>query len=199
MSFLKTLWPEKLPTNTLQYTLTYCFCHRIPDGIYERFCVRLQRHLQTGAHTRQDRKNAVYIEQNGVQIFFQRHQHEIEPCMQINLRCFPENLLQLQNLCLALHKDMDYLCSEYSGLYIDSYFLCPHCLSTESNTPTKRPITDIVACCGRSLKLVPCDPMTPGSILIPAALIFLRLFSKPFSSSVLLGKRQIDTSHTIYR
>ena len=30
MNFLKTLWPVKLPPNTLQYTLNYCFCHRIP-------------------------------------------------------------------------------------------------------------------------------------------------------------------------
>ena len=129
MNFLKTLWPVKLPPDTLQYTLTYCFCHRIPGVIYERFCVILQRHLQAGAHTRQDRKNAVYIEQNGVQIIFQRHPYGHEPHMQIHLRCLAEYLLRLQKLCLALHKDMDNLCSEYSGLYIDSYFLCPHCLS----------------------------------------------------------------------
>ena len=186
MNFLKNLWAQKLPPNTLQYTLTYCFCHRIPGVIYERFCVRLQRHLQAGAHTRQDRKDAVYIEQNGVQIFFQRHPSGHEPYMQIHLRCFAEYLLRLQKLCLALHKDMDNLCSEYSGLYIDSYFLCPHCLSTESKTPTERPIADIVARCERSLELVPCDPMTPGSILIPAALIFLRLFGKSFSSSIIV-------------
>ena len=182
MNFLTTLWAQKLPWKTLQYTLTYCFCHRIPGVIYERFCVRLQRHLQAGAHTRQDRKDAVYIEQNGVQIFFQRHPRGHEPYMQIHLRCSLDNLLQLQKMCLALHNDMDNLCSEYSGLYIDSYFPCPHCLLTESNTPTKRPIADIVARCERSLELVPCDPTTPGSIQIPAALIFLRLFGKSFSS-----------------
>ena len=116
--------------------------------------------------------------------------------MQIHLRCLVEYLLQLQKLCLALHKDMDNLCSEYSGLYIDSYFLCPHCLLTESNTPTKRPITDMVSRCQRSLELVPCDPTTSGSIQIPAALIFLRLFGKLFSSSDLLGIWKIDTSST---
>ena len=99
--------------------------------------------------------------------------------MQIHLRCFPENLLQLQNLCLALHKDMDNLCSEYSGLYIDSYYLCPHCFLTKSNTPTKRPTADIILD-HKGLELVPCDPNTFGSIQIPAALIFLRLFGKSF-------------------
>ena len=178
MSFLKNLWSEKLPPFTLQYTLTYCFCHRIPGVIYERFCVRLQRYLPAGAHSRQDRKNAVYIEQNAVQIFVQRQPDECEPCMQIHLRCSIKNILPLQKLCLALHQDMDNLCSEYSGLYIDSYLLCPHCLFTGSVEPTKRPITDIAADCERSLELVPCDPSTPGSIQIPAALIFLRLFGK---------------------
>ena len=143
MSFLNSLWPEKLPPGMLQYTLTYCFCHRIPGVIYGRFCVRLQRHLQTGGHTRQDRRDAVYIEQDKVQILFQRHPDEMEPCMQIHLRCSIKNLLQLQKLCLTLHQDMDNLCNEYSGLYIDFYFLCPHCLITGSVEPTKRPITDI--------------------------------------------------------
>ena len=61
MRFLKDLWPDKLPPGIVQYTLTYCFCHRIPGSIYERFCVRLQRHLQKGCYTRTDRKDAVYI------------------------------------------------------------------------------------------------------------------------------------------
>ena len=143
MDFLKDLWPEKLPSNALQYTLSYCFCHQIPGVIYERFCVRLQRHLQRGAHTRQDRRDAVYIEQDNVQILLWRDPYEVEPYMQIHLRCSIKNLLQLQKLCLALHKDMDNLCSEYSGLYIDSYFLCPHCLLVGSVEPTKRPTTDI--------------------------------------------------------
>ena len=181
MGFLKNLWSEKLAPKTLQYTLTYCFCHRIPGVLYERFCVRLQRHLQAGAHTRQDRKDAVYIEQNSVQVLVRRQPDECEPCMQIHLRCSIENMLPLQKLCLALHHDMDNLCSEYSGLYIDSYLLCPHCLFAGSARPTKRPITDIAADCKGSLELVPCDPSTPGSIQIPAALIFLRLFGKfPF-------------------
>ena len=110
MSFLINLWPEKIPPDKIQYTLTYCFCHRIPGVIYERFCVRLQKHLQTGGHTRQDRRDAVYIEQNTVQILFQRHPREHEPYMQIRLRCSIDNLLPLQKLCLDLHKDMDNLC-----------------------------------------------------------------------------------------
>ena len=179
MNFLEDLWPEKLPPSTLQYTLTYCFCHRIPGVIYERFCVRLQRHLQTGGHTRQDRRHAVYIEQNTVQILFQRHPVEFEPNMQIHLRCSIDNLLQLQKLCLALHKDMDNLCMEYSGLYIDCYLLCPHCLLTGSTNPTKRSATTVDE--KVSLQWVPCDPSTPGSVQIPAALIFLRLFGS-FSS-----------------
>ena len=138
MSFLNSMRPENLPQGVLQYTLTYCFCHRIPGVIYERFCVRLQRHLQRGAHTRQDRRDAVYIEQDNVQILFQRQPHEMEPCMQIHLRCSIKDLLQLQKLYLALHQDMDNLCNEYSGLYIDSYFLCPHCLLVGSADPTKR-------------------------------------------------------------
>ena len=55
MDFLKDVWPDKIPPNFLQYTFTYCFCHRIPGVVYERFCARLQRYLQAGAHTRQDR------------------------------------------------------------------------------------------------------------------------------------------------
>ena len=179
MDFLKDLWPEKIPSNTLQYSLSYCFCHRIPGVIYERFCVKLQRHLQRGAHIRQDRRDAVYIEQDNVQILLQRHPHEVEPYMQINLRCSIKNLLQLQRQCLVLHQDMDNLCSEYSGLYIDSYFLCPHCLLAGSVEPTKRPTTDIDQ--KVSVECVPCDPFTPGSVQIPAALIFLRLFGR-FSS-----------------
>ena len=174
MSFLINLWPKKLPLGTIQYTVTYCFCHRIPGVIYERFCVRLQRHLQTGGHTRQDRKHAVYIEQDSVQILFQRHPYEFEPYMQIHLRCSPDNLLQLQKLYLTLHMDMDNLCNEYSGLYIDCYLLCPHCLLIGSTAPTKRSVINVNEIV--PLKFVPCDPSTPGSVQIPAALIFLRLF-----------------------
>ena len=179
MSFLINLWPKKLPLSTIQYTVTYCFCHRIPGVIYERFCVRLQRHLQTGGHTRQDRKHAVYIEQDSVQILFQRHPYEFEPYMQIHLRCSPDNLLQLQKLYLTLHKDMDNLCNEYSGLYIDCYLLCPHCLLIGSTAPTKRSVINVNE--KVPLKVVPCDPSTPGSVQIPAALIFLHLFGS-FSS-----------------
>ena len=181
MSFLHDFWPKKLPPGMLQYTLTYCFCHWIPGVIYERFCVRLQRHLPAGAHTRHDSKDGVYVEQNGVQIFFQRHQHEFEPYMQIHLRCSIWNLLRLQRVFLALHQDMGNLCSEYSGLYIDSYFLCPHCLLVGSMTPTQRSVASINE--KVSLQWVPCDPFTPGSVQIPAALIFLRLFGKFLSLS----------------
>ena len=173
-TFLVNLWPTKLPLGTIQYTLTYCFCHRIPGVIYERFCVRLQRHLQRGGHTRQDRRHAVYIEQNGVQILFQRHPLEFEPNMQIHLRCSIDNLLQLQKLCLTLHENIDNLCNEYSGLYIDCYLLCPHCLLAGSTVPTKRSATIVDE--KVSLQWVPCDPSTPGSAQIPAGLIFLRLF-----------------------
>ena len=181
------MWPEKLPLGALQYTLTYCFCHRIPSVIYERFCVRLQRHLQRGAHTRQDRRDAVYIEQDNVQILFQRHPHEMEPYMQIHLRCSIKDLLQLQKLYLALHQDMDNLCNEYSGLYIDSYFLCPHCLLAGSVEPTKRPTTDIDQ--KVSVECVPCDPFTPGSVQIPAALIFPRLCGIRFHQFIFLKKQ----------
>ena len=68
----------------------------------------------------------------------------------------------------------DGLCSEYSGLYIDSYLLCPHCLLMGSKTPTKRASTDIDD--EAPLDRVPCDSYTPGSVEIPAVLIFLRLF-----------------------
>ena len=180
MDFLEDLWPETLPPNILQYTFTYCFCHRIPGVIFERFCVRLQRHLQTGAYTRQDCKDAVYIEQNKVQIFFQRHPNESEPNMQIHMRSPIQNFLQLQKLCLVLHQDMDKLSSEYSGLYIDSYLLCPHCLLTQSMTPIKRPLSDLDA--KDSLDWVPCDPSTPGSVQIPAALVFLTLCGKSLAS-----------------
>ena len=186
MSFLNNMWPEKLPQGALQYTLTYCFCHRIPGVIYERFCVRLQRHLQRGGHTRQDRRHAVYIEQDGVQILFQRHPFKFEPIMQIHLRCSIDNLLQLQKFCLTLHKDMDNLCSEYSGLYIDCYLPCPHCLLTGSTAPTKRSTTIVDE--KVSLQWVPCDPSTPGSTQIPAALIFLRLFGTLYTC--LLDKTQ---------
>ena len=188
MNFLQDLWPEKLPCNTLQYTLTFCFCHRIPGVIYERFCVRLQRHLLTGGHTRQDRRDAVYVEQNAVQILFQRHPYEFEPSMQIHLRCSIDNLLQLQKIYLVLYQDMDNLCNEYSGLYIDSYFVCPHCLLAGSMEPTKRPITDIDQ--KVSVEWVPCDTSTPGSVQIPAALIFLRLFGS-FYQFILLKNNKV--------
>ena len=176
MSTINDLWPGKPPPETLQYTFTYCFCHRIPGVIYERFCVRLQRHLQKGGYTRMDRKDAVYIEQNAVQVFLLRHPQDIEPYMQIHLRCTFENIFELQKLCVALHQDIDDLCIEYSGLYIDSYLLCPHCLSVGSEKPTKRP----AACIDEKVPLdwVPCDPFTPGSDKIPAALIFLRLLGQ---------------------
>ena len=125
---LEKQWPTQLPLDTLQYTLTYCFCHKIPGTIYERFCVRLQHHLQPGGHTRQDWKDSVYVRQDKVQILFQRFPDQTEPKMQIHLRCPVDRLLQLQKLCLSLHTDMDKLCSEYSGLYIDSYLLSALCL-----------------------------------------------------------------------
>ena len=184
MGFLKDLWPKKLPPNTLQYTLIYCFCHRIPGVIYERFCVRLQRYLQTGAYFRQDGNDAVYIEQNAVKIFVERRWNKCEPCIYIHVRCSIEDLYRLQRLCLALHQDMDNLCNEYSGLYIDCYFLCPHCLLAGSTNPTERPTSDIVLE-HKGLESVPCDPFTPGSIQIPAALIFLRLFGKSVYSKCL--------------
>ena len=176
MSFLKDLWPDKLPPCTLQYTLTYCFCHRIPGAIYERFCVRLQRHLQKGCYTRMDRKNAVYIEQNRVKLLFQRHPNKPQPFMEIHIRCFIEDILELKNLFLSVHQDISALCKEYPGLYIDSYFWCPHCLFTGSAKATKRPLNDINR--KKSLDWVPCDPFTPGSVQIPAAIIFLQLFGQ---------------------
>ena len=62
--FLANEWSKCPSPSSLQFSLHYCFCHRIPGMIYERFCVRLQHHLQRGGHTRKDWKNMVYIEQN---------------------------------------------------------------------------------------------------------------------------------------
>ena len=185
MRFLKDLWPDKLPPGTLQYTLTYCFCHRIPGSIYERFCVRLQRHLQKGCYTRMDRKDAVYIEQNWVKLLFQRHKNEPQPFMEIHIRCFIDDILELKDFILSVHQDMGNLCKEYPGLYIDSYFWCPHCIFTGSTTPTKRPLSEIDG--KESLDWVPCDPFTPGSVQIPVELIFLRLFCQYNLSSFRLS------------
>ena len=57
---------------------------------------------------------SLYRAEWSANFFFQRHPYGHEPHMQIHLRCLAEYLLKLQKLCLALHKDMDNLCSEYS-------------------------------------------------------------------------------------
>ncbi len=46
--YVTTQWGSNVPFTMLQYTICYQFSHRIPSTIYERFCVRLQRHLQPG-------------------------------------------------------------------------------------------------------------------------------------------------------
>ena len=38
---LASEWSKYPPPNRLQFSLHYCFCHRIPAMIHERFCIRL--------------------------------------------------------------------------------------------------------------------------------------------------------------
>ena len=173
MSFLNDLWPDKLPPDTLECTFIYFFPHRIPSVIYEKFCARLHRHVETGAHTREDRKNLVYIQQNRVKILFERNIEKCSPFMKTRLRCFIDDLLELKELSLSLQQDMSDLCDEYQGLDVDPLFLCPHCLLTGSSKPTERLITDIAKCQKQSLKWIPCNPHDIESVQIPALLIYL--------------------------
>ena len=171
-------WPESLPPGRLQYSLVYTFFHRIPSTMYERFCVRLQKHLTPGGNFRHDFKDMVFILQSDIQILIQRHTRKSEPSLQIHLRTAFSHLPKLQLVLLDLYKDMNNLCSELPRVLVDAYFLCPHCLLTKSLSPRKRPIKQLGDTCSRKVDTVLCDPGSVDSVQFPAALVYLELLRK---------------------
>ena len=65
-------WPGVIPALNVQFSLIYRFFNRIPPAIYERFCVRIQKHFPAQGHLRHDFRNTVYIEQDDVEVLIQK-------------------------------------------------------------------------------------------------------------------------------
>ena len=172
---LEEKWPKLQPSGIIQYSLVYRFFHKVPSTLFERFCVRIHKHLVPGGHSRYDWRNEAYIEEDGVQILLKRLPCQSKPCMQIHLRSPISLLLKLKDLLLALYHDMENLCSELPGLVVDTYFLCPHCLMYRRKNPTKKSAKLLTEPCSVKLDNVPCNPRDLESEKIPAAIIFLTL------------------------
>lgn len=176
---LEEKWPKLQPSGSIQYTLVYNFYHnhRVPSTLFERVCVRIHKHLVPRGHLRCDWRNEVYIEQDKVQVVLQRRPSQSEPCMQIHLRSPISHLLKLKDLLLALYHDMENLCSELPGLVVDAYFLCPHCLMSRKEKPTRKSMKLLAEACSVKLDSVPCNPADIESEKIPTAMIFLTVLS----------------------
>ena len=169
-------WPKLLPSGTIQYSLIYSFYHKIPVPLFERLCVRMHSHLVSGGHTRKDWRDAVYVEQDDVQILLQRRPDYSEPSVEIHLRCAFSHLLKLKRLLFVLYNDLETLCSELPGIVVNAYFLCPHCLLSSHENPKRKHIKQLPE--SHPLDWVPCDPNDMESEKLPAAMIFLGLFGK---------------------
>ena len=128
-------WSEAIPPSHVQFSLIYRFFHRIPPATYERFCVRIQKHLAPQGYVRHDFRNIVYIAQDDVQVLIQK---DAQPSVKIHLRCPAQHLLKLQPLMSAFYQDFEALCKELPGLVLDGYLLCPHCLLKKAEFPTRR-------------------------------------------------------------
>ena len=155
-------WPEAIPPLNVQLSLIYRFFHRVPPAIYERFCVRIQKHLAAQGHVRHDFKNIVYVAQNDLKVFIQK---DTQPSVQLHLRCPLQHLSKLQPLMAALYQDFEELCAELPGLVLDGYLPCSHCLLKKEEFPTRRS-TEV-------MKLQPnIDSVMCEGDRIPAALVY---------------------------
>ena len=169
-------WPRPLPSGTIQYSLFYSFYHKIPVPLFERLCVRMHSHLVSGGHARRDWRDAVYVEQDDVQILIQRRPEPPEPSVEIHLRSPYSHLLKIKRLLFVLYDDLKTLCSELPGLVVNTYFLCPHCLLSRHETPKRKHTKQLPE--SHPLDWVPCDPNDMESEKLPAAMIFLGLLGK---------------------
>ena len=164
-------WPETIPPLHVQFSLIYHFVHRVPPAIYERFCVRIQKHLIPHGHKRYDYTNTVYIAQDDVQVMILKNP---QPSVQIHLRCSTEHLSKLQPLMLALYLDIEKLHLELPGWVLDRYLLCPHCLLKRVKFPKRRPTK--VMTLRDSIEVVSCG----DNERIPAALVYPSLLGNFF-------------------
>ncbi len=180
--FIKQRWPGKMPENMLQYSIFYEFFHRIPSPIYERFCVRLHRHLIPHAYMRKDAKDQVYIEQEQVQLLLNKVATEDTPMISMRFRCLINELTQFSVFLKSVLQDMTDLLDGHPGLVTDAYFLCPHCIKSDVAEPKKRPLSELYEMNSPRLSVTLCDPWdTISPEKIPAAIVCLELLSKSFS------------------
>ncbi len=171
----------------MQYKICYQFSHRIPSTIYERFCARLQRHLEPGVCIRQDAKNQVYIQQGGIKLFMEKIQSDSGPYILLNFRCILQCLPNFATLVKEIVSDMEGLLDEHPGIVTDKYIMCPNCLmlKREATESRKHLLTPLSVKPQSHLMTITCDPTASSTEAsnhdiqeIPAAMIYLQLLGK---------------------
>ena len=163
-------WSEDTTSDVLIHTVVYEFFDRVPATVYERMCVKLQRHLKAGAHCRTDYRNTVYAAQDEVKVLLQRLTSDTERRIQIQLKSPVRAADRLSSLLLGLCADMQNLCAELPRLVVDAYSLCPHCTLIRSQSPTKRLVKQLTEECTLEVALCGSEEWIPASLVFPALL-----------------------------
>ncbi len=179
-NFIRSNWQHEIPKGMLQYNIYYQFFHTIPSTIYERFCVRLQRHLEPGKCTRRDVKDRVLIIQGGIHLLMQKIDTEEGPHIKMTFRSIIEDLPHFASLIKGILNDMTDLLEDHPGIATDAYFHCPHCVMLGKEEPTRKLLSSLIEDDHvQSMSTVPCDPHAQDSIEhIPAAMVYLQLLGK---------------------
>ncbi|XP_013378813.1 malignant fibrous histiocytoma-amplified sequence 1 homolog [Lingula anatina] len=171
---LSTKWPHEISHEKHQLSLRFQFHHGCPCGVYEKFSVRLHRHLGLFKLRRVDWKDGLYAELGANSILVLRQQRGRECTITISVR--GKKIPQLWEHLLNAHNDLLKIQTrDWPGLHFTKHLICPHCERLCLPNPSVFPgeILDLERPSNETrgfYSTVPCDNAVPDRC-IPASMV----------------------------
>ena len=151
----------------LRFSLEYEFLSICPPPLYEKFAVRLHRHVHD-KKSRIDWKDGVYANINLSRLVVHRVIRGKETV--ISLTVEGEDICDLWTVLTALDKEMKSVMSEWPGVKWENWLLCPHCLQYGISRPGRFPGRQISEPFPRTCPEMTCE--RDATMKVPSCLVY---------------------------
>ena len=173
-------WKDAIPSGSLQLQCHFEFLQRIPLSLFEQLLVQIHSYLYPG-HTMTTFSGSVRCIQNGVDILVERKRNcdqtiQLENLV-IKMRSDKNDLSELYRMFIGTVRAVKTIVEHCVCILHDQYMVCPHCLLTRQQNPTRLSVDRITMEMNEYLRLamksVQCHDTS-----VPAALYFPQLLGE---------------------
>ena len=148
-------------------TLEYEFLTICPPAMYEKFAVRTHRHIDD-TNSRVDWKDGVYATVNQSCVVVHRINRPLETVISVTVE--GSDVVDLWEVLKKLDKEMKIVMTEWPGMKVETWLVCPHCLQYGVRKPCKFPGKQLKKLCPQKSPYMTCK--SDKSAKVPSCLVY---------------------------